>query len=130
MATKPADTKVTELPFGFQPDLADYQKYLLTFPHLQALAFRAALGQQREALAFWKRRCDEDLHLADRIAKAGELKDIYDAMLGFYEGASREYAAEASKLADLGSRMANDAVKGFHKEAEVLTQGKPEKVAA
>lgn len=108
--------------FGFQPTLPDFQKMLLVLPRLQAVGVRAALNQQHEMLAFLKRRCDEDLKLADRIANAGEVKDIYDAVLTFYEGASKEYTAEAGKVAEFGSHVASEAIRSIQRETEALVE--------
>lgn len=120
MATKAAGAKAPEYPFTFQ--LADFQKYLLMFPHLQALAARAALGQQQQALSFLTHRCEQDVQLVDRIVNAGEIKDIYDAVVNFYEGAAKEYAAEAGKVAELGSRMTDDAMKSMRQETDEMAQ--------
>lgn len=122
--------KPQEFWLGFQPSLPDFQKMLLALPRLQAVGMRAVLNQQREMLAFLKRRYDQDLQLADRIASADEVKDIYDAVLSFYEGASKEYSAEAGKIAELGSRVASETIKGIKQEAEVLTELSPAKRAA
>lgn len=122
--------KPQEFWLGIQPSLPDFQKLLLAVPRLQAVGIRAVLREQREMLAFLKRRYDQDLQLADRIAGANEVKDIYDAVLSFYEGAAKEYTAEAGKIVELGSHVANETIKGISQEAEVLTEQAPAKRAA
>lgn len=114
--------KPSESWLGFQLALPDFQKMLLILPRLQAVGIRAILDQQREVLAFLKRRCDQDLQLVDRIAKASEIKDIHDAVLTFYEGASKEYTAEAGKVVELGSHVASEAMRSIQRETEALIE--------
>lgn len=122
--------KPQEFWYGLQFTLPNVQKMLLAVPRLQAAGVRAALNQQRELLAFLTRRCDQDLQLADRIAHADEVKDIYDAMLRFCEGAAKEYTAEAGKVAEIGSHAANEAIRSIKQEAEAWVEpGTVKKVA-
>lgn len=73
-------------------------------PHMQAAFLKAAIDQQRELFDFLGRRCDEDMKLAARLGSAASASDVYSACIGFYQDAATQYAAEAGKVAEIGSQ--------------------------
>lgn len=87
-------------------DFADVSKMFLTLPKLQAHSIHALLEQQREFLGFLGSRCEADLALVDRIAKAEELTDVVEAYRGFWQGAAKDYAAEAKRSVEIGTKSA------------------------
>ncbi len=129
MSTKATDTKKPQFPFGFAVP-GDAEKYMLVVPHIQAMYAYAVLEQQREALSFLMHRCTADLQLLEKISGAGDLNGIYQAMAGFYEGAAKEYSAEAGKVMEMGSRAAKGAMQGLRQEAEALSQPVAKNAAA
>jgi hypothetical protein len=112
---------------GIVPDVA---KMLLVVPHFQAALLKAAVGQQREAIAFMGRRCDEELKLVDSIGAATSIKDVYSACLGFWQDAAGQYATEAGKVADLTSHNAMEAVRTVQQEAATVAPMQPLREAA
>jgi hypothetical protein len=118
----------TFFPFaGIVPDVA---KMLLVVPHFQAAMLKAAIGQQREAIAFMGRRCDEELKLVDSIGAAPSIKDVYSACLSFWRDAAGQYAAEAGKVAELSSHNAMEAVRAVQQEAATVAPMQPLREAA
>lgn len=110
---------VTFFPFaGIVPDVA---KMLLVVPHFQAALLNAAIGQQREAIAFMGRRCDAELKLAESVGAATSIKDVYSACLGFWQDAAGQYAAEAGKVAELTSHNAMATVRAVQQEAATVS---------
>ena len=99
-------TPAVNAPFMLGNALPDMQKLMMVAPHMQAALMKAAIDQQRELFAFLERRCSEDMKLADKIGSATSVSDVYSACLGFYTDAATQYAAEASKAAEIGSQSA------------------------
>lgn len=130
MTTPTPITSAWQSWFPLQPGLPDYEEMLLALPRLQAAGLKALLEEQREMVAFVKHRCDADLHLADRIAHANAFKEVFDAMLVFYEAAAKDYSAEAAKLAERSSHAAGDVMKSVKQEAASLTRPQAVKQAA
>ncbi|MCI4592457.1 hypothetical protein MOK15_20550 [Sphingobium sp. BYY-5] len=112
---------------GIVPNVA---KMLLVVPHFQAAMLKAAIGQQREAIAFMGQRCDEELKLVDSIGSATSITDVYSACLGFCQETAGQYAAEAGKVAELTSRNAMEAVRAVQQEAAKVAPMHPPREAA
>lgn len=88
----------------FTNALPDMEKLMMAGPHMQAAMMKVAIDQQRELFAFCERRCNEDMKLADQISAAKSVGELYTACLDFYRDAATQYAAEASKAAEIGSQ--------------------------
>lgn len=114
----------------FQAGTSDMQGMMLTIPHMQAAGLRAMLAEQREMLSFAKRRCDEDLALADQLVEANDMKAVYEAVLHFYEGAAKDYVVEMSRALRLGSRVVGLANREWQHQAEELAKPPFSHVAA
>lgn len=104
------------------PLMENAQRYALAGARLQAHAFKAAMRYQIELLTFVKHRYEQDLKLADDLLASTELNDAFDVWRGFMERAATDYAAEASKVASISSRIATSTVKEARKEAEASVE--------
>ena len=72
-------------------------------------------------LEFIGRRCDEDAKLAEKLAAAASVQDIYSACSTFCKDAASQYAAEFGKVAEANSRETMKAVEALQaKQAEAM----------
>ena len=99
------------------PGMAESRKFLLAAVRLQALGFQAAMRYQIEALSFLKHRCEQDMKFADALVADDEFKDAFDVCVTFMQNAASEYAAEAGKVAQIGSRVASETARRVSKQA-------------
>lgn len=100
------------------PMIATGQKLFHAGAHLQAQTFKALMRYQIESLAFLKHRYEEDVKLVDELIASDQPKDAFDVVSNFVQNAASEYAAEAGKLASVGSKLATETAKFAHKEAD------------
>jgi hypothetical protein len=100
------------------PFTANAQKYALASARLQAHAFKAAMRYQIEALTFLKHRYEMDVKFVDELVASDELNDAFDVFTTFMQNAATEYAAEASKVASIGSKLASETARRVREETE------------
>ena len=112
------------------PGFAEGQKYLVAVARLQTRAFKAAMRYQIETLSFLKRRCEEELKLADDLVAGDDLNDALDVVSIFMQNAVTDYAAEAGRMATIGSRLASEAAKRVREEAESVAEDVAAKTVA
>lgn len=99
------------------PMPAGGQKFLLAAARLNAHAVRAMMRYQIEALGFMKHRLEQDVKLVEDLAGSDEYNDAFDVFACFWQNAASEYAAEAGRVARIGSRLASEAAKEVRREA-------------
>lgn len=96
------DAAVTADAFG------PMRQLFMAIPRLQASAVSMMLKQQKELFEFLSHRCDRDLELVDRLSHVDDVSKLPGIWSKFMQGASRDYADEARKQADAGSRSATE----------------------
>jgi hypothetical protein len=127
MQTAPAQSPFAMPPL---PMITSGQKLLHAGAHLQAHALKAAMRYQIEALAFLKHRCEQDMKLMDALVESEEFNDAFDVVSNFVQKATAEYAAEASKIASISSKLASETAKQVRKEAETTIEDMAAKTVA
>jgi len=100
------------------PAFANAQKFFFAAARLQGNALKAGLRYNIETLAFLKQRLEKDMKLVDDLVASDGFKDAFDIYAGFVENAAAEYAAESSKIAGIGSRIASETAKRVREEAQ------------
>lgn len=100
------------------PFITTGQKLFQAAARLQAHTFKAMMQYQIEALAFLKRRYEDDIKLMEDLAESRESRDAFDVVANFVQNATSDYTAEASKVASIGARLATETAKRMRKEAE------------
>jgi len=100
------------------PMLTSSHKFFQAGTQLQAHLIKSAMRYQIEALAFLKHRCEQDVRLIDDLVGSDEYNDAFDVFNTFVQKATAEYAAEASKVASISSRLASETARRVRKEAE------------
>lgn len=105
------------LPLSAFPFAPNGQKFALAAARLQAQAFKAAMRYQIETLGFLKHRFEQDVKLVDDLVAGDEFNDAFDVLTTFAQNAATEYAAEASKVLSIGSKLASATAKQVRKEA-------------
>ena len=119
---KPAESIRTE-PFAqVTPMLSNSQKALFSAVRLQAQAYKAMMRYQIEALSFMRHRLEEDVRLVDEIATAHDLGNAFEIYADFLQQTVSEYSDEASKLANLGSKLASETARQVRREAETTME--------
>ncbi|MGE4432134.1 MAG: phasin family protein [Sphingobium sp.] len=121
------------LPFRPEGDMAplpDTQKWLMIGPHLQATMLKAMIDQQREMFGFLQKRCDEDMKFAEEMGSATCIGDIMSASLGFCKDMATQYAAHASKAAEIGSQGAIEVAHDLQQERNGILSTREENQAA
>lgn len=103
------------------PGLAESQKFFLAVMRLQAFGFKTAMRCQAEALGFMRHRCQENMKFADALVADDELTDAFDVCATFVHNAASEYAAEAGRLAEIGSKAASETARRMRRQAEQAT---------
>jgi hypothetical protein len=111
-------TRVLPNSMPASPLAANAQKFALAAARLQAHAFKAAMQYQIEALTFVKHRYEMDMRFVDDLVASDEFNDTFDVFTTFMQNAATDYAAEASKVASIGSRFASETARRVRKEAE------------
>jgi hypothetical protein len=112
------------------PALVNGQKCFLAAARLQAHAYQAMMRYQIEALAFLKHRCEQDVKLAEDFAASEEFNDALHVVSNFVENATSDYAAEMSKVASIGSKLASETAQRIRKEAQSTIEDKAAKTLA
>jgi hypothetical protein len=105
------------------PSLADSQEFLSQAARLQAQAYRAVMRYQIEMLDFLKHRFERDVKFLDDLAASAELHDTFDVMTNFIQNAATEYAAEAGKVATIGSKLSSETARRLRKQASGMVEG-------
>lgn len=94
----------SQLPDGFAP----LRSMLLAVPRVQASAAEIILKQQKELFQFLAHRCDRDLEFIERLSQVDDFAQLPDIFSTFMRGTSKDYADEARKSMDAGSRAASE----------------------
>ena len=100
------------------PGLAENQKLAFAVVRFQARVMKAALQYQAEALGFLRHRLEQDVKLLDGLVSEDGFADAFDVVGVYMQNAASDYAAEASKVAALGSTYATDAARQVRRQAE------------
>ena len=87
---------------------APLRAMFMTLPRMQASAIEIMLKQQKEVFEFLAHRCDRDLEFVERLSHIEDVTKLPDVLSKFMQGASRDYAEEARKSVDAGSRAASE----------------------
>lgn len=126
MVTKPADSIASlfpQDPFSGGPlSGGEAQHALLAVTRLQALAVKAVLRHQIEALDFLKRRIEKDFRLIDDLRESVKRGDMFDVHADFMREAFADYGEEAARLASLESDLASEASSEIRKEARGVAE--------
>jgi hypothetical protein len=104
------------------PMMATGHNLFFAATRLQANAFKAMMRYQIETLSFLKHRYEQDVKLADDLLASDEFNDAFDVLGNFMQNASSDYAAEAGKVASIGSKLASETAKRLRKEAETTIE--------
>lgn len=105
---------------SMMPGLPEGYRLILTAARFQRQVAKAALNYQVEALGFLRHRLEQDIRLLDDLVSEDGIADPVDVFGVFFQNAASDYAAEASKVAALGSRIARDAARQVRSEAETV----------
>ena len=82
----------------------------MAVPRMQATAASMILKQQKEIFEFLSHRCERDLEFIERLGKVDDASKVPGLWSKFVQGASQDYADEARKCVDVGSRSAAEMV--------------------
>ncbi len=112
-----------QIPDAFSlPMIANSQKFALASARLQAQAFKTMMRYQIEMLSFLKHRCEQDMKLAEDLAESDQLNDAFDVFSNFLQNAMTDYSMEASKVAEIGSKVASETARRVRKEGETVIE--------
>lgn len=125
MPAKSTDTFPAATPY-----MANGQKFLIAGFRLQAQACKAAMRYQIEMLDFLKHRYEKDVKFVDDLVARDELTDTFDVVTDFMQNAATEYAAEAGKIAGIGSRLSSDSARRVRRQAEEMVEDLAAKTAS
>jgi hypothetical protein len=103
--------------FPATPSLADAQKFFSDAARMQAEAYRALMRYQIEMLGFIKHRFEQDVKLVDDLAESKAFNDAFDVVTDFMQNAATQYAAEAGKVASLGSKLSAETARRVRRQA-------------
>jgi hypothetical protein len=108
------------------PGPAELQKMAFATARLQAHAFTSILRFQIEALMFLRRRLEQDMRLAESLARSSDFSDAFDMFAQFAQNAATEYSDESGRMAEITAKVASDAARKVRRE----TRGAIEDLAA
>lgn len=112
-------SRTTELPtMASLPYLANGQKFMLGAARLNAQFYKAGMRYQIEMMDFLKHRFEQDIKFVDDLVASDQLNDTFDVVTDFMQNAANEYAAEAGKMATIGSKLASETARDMRKQAE------------
>lgn len=104
------------------PMASQGQKYMSSATRYNAQALKAVMRYQIETLGFLKRRYEQDMKLVDDLLATEETNDAIDVLATFWQNAAADYAAEAGRIAQIGSRIAGEAAGQVRREAETVVK--------
>lgn len=116
-----ANSKVTHA-FAELPMIGNGQKMFLAATRFQVGAYKAAMRYQIEMLNFLRHRFEQDVKLAEDLVASDELSDAFDAISNFFQNATTEYTAEASKMASIGSKLSSETARRMRKQADEMVE--------
>ena len=93
-------------------------RFLRAGAQFQAQAIDALIGCQIEALDFLKHRFEQDRALTAELAGCVEFNDGMDVISTYARKAASDYAAEAGRMASLGSKLAAETAQRARREAQ------------
>jgi hypothetical protein len=105
---------------------AELQKMAFATARLQAHAFTSILRFQIEALMFLRHRLEQDMRLAESLARSSDFSDAFDMFAQFAQNAATEYSDESGRMAEITAKVASDAARKVRRE----TRGAIEDMAA
>jgi len=109
----------------------DFQKLLMVGPHMQAAMLKAAIDQQKALFGFLQQRCDQDMKFAQKIGSAASIGEVVSASLSFCQEAAVDYAAQASRAAEISAQGTIEVAHDLEQErAEVLAPVERARAAA
>jgi hypothetical protein len=108
------------------PGPAELQKMAFAAARLQAHAFTSILRFQIEALMFMRHRLEQDMRLAESLARSIDFSDAFDMFAQFAQNAATEYSDESGRMAEITAKVASDAARKVRRE----TRGAIEDMAA
>lgn len=131
---KPQSVQTSETFFQAFPALLQAGPQMTNFlaiaQKMHGSLIRTAVLQQKEAAAFLSQRCEEELKLADQISTATSPTDIVAACFGYWREAATQYAAEATRAAQLTSRSTLEVVEELRNGAKATENPAPEPLKA
>lgn len=87
---------------------APVRDMFLTIPRMQASGIELLLKQQKGVFEFLAHRCERDLEFVEQLSRLKDASGLPDIFSKFMQGASTDYAEEARKSVDAGSRAATE----------------------
>lgn len=98
------------------PGPAEFQKMVFATARLQAHAFKSVLRFQIEALMFLRNRLEQDMRLAESLARSSDFSDAFDMFAQFAQNAAAEYSDESGRMAEITAKVASDAARKVRRE--------------
>jgi hypothetical protein len=114
----PSNSEQPPFPVPALPFFTSGQGFFQAGARLQVHGFKAAMQYQIEALAFLKRRYEQDMKFLDDLAGSEQSKDAFDVVAAFIQSATTEYAVEAGRISSIGARLATETANRMRREAE------------
>lgn len=100
---------IKENPAALDTDvLASMRGMFMTIPRLQASGLELLLKHQKEMFEFMAHRCDRDMEFVAQLSHVKDVSGVPDIISSFMRSATTEYAEEARKSVDAGSRAATE----------------------
>lgn len=98
------------------PGPVEIQRMVFATARLQAHAFSSILRFQLEALTFMRRRLEQDMRLAESLARSSDFSDAFDMFAEFAQNAATEYSDESGRIAEVTAKVASDAARKVRRE--------------
>ena len=98
------------------PGPVEIQRMVFATARLQAHAFSSILRFQLEALNFMRRRLEQDMRLAESLARSSDFSGAFDMFAEFAQNAATEYSDESGRIAEVTAKVASDAARKVRRE--------------
>ena len=99
----------------------DPMKMLFAGGRANAELFGTIMTYNIETLGFLKKRFEEDVKLAERMAACDEAGEAMGTCIDFLRQAQIDYSDEVAKLFDINTKVASNAARHAEQEAKSLT---------
>lgn len=104
------------------PVVPNGQKFFHAAARLQVQTYKAAMRYQIEMLDFLKRRFEQDVKLAEDLFAGDRFNDAFDVVSDFFRNATTEYASEASRIANLASKISAETARRMRRQSDELME--------
>lgn len=108
------------------PGIVEMQRATFAMARMQAHAFKSMMRFQAETLHFMKHRAEQEMRLAESLARSKDFADAFDIFAQFSQDAVTEYSGEGGKLAEITASVASETARRVRRE----TRASMEDIAA